>query len=123
MTYRALRFAAVATVFGAAGYLSAFIANGAAGPVRVKLEARKFDFSATEIRVKKGQPVTLVLSGNDFVHGFSVPDFNVRADIIPGKTVEVTFTPGRTGRFHFLCDNFCGEGHDRMAGFLVVTDD
>ena len=30
--------------------------------------------------------------------------------------------PDRAGRFVFLCDNFCGEGHDRMTGFLVVEE-
>jgi cytochrome c oxidase subunit 2 len=37
--------------------------------------------------------------------------------------VEVTFTPDRAGRFVFLCDNFCGEGHDRMTGFLLVLEE
>ena len=39
----------------------------------------------------------------------------------PGRPVEVTLTPGKPGRFHYLCDNFCGDGHDRMSGILVVT--
>jgi heme/copper-type cytochrome/quinol oxidase subunit 2 len=25
------------------------------------------------------------------------------------------------GRYHYLCDNFCGDGHDRMSGILIVT--
>ena len=111
----------IALVGGAAsGYLAA-----AALPdtrVRIPLEARKYEFSATEIRVRKGEPVTFVLTTPDFPHGFSVPDFNVRADLVPGKPVEVTFTPDRPGRYTFLCDNFCGEAHERMTGFLVVTE-
>jgi cytochrome c oxidase subunit 2 len=55
------------------------------------------------------------------VHGFSLPDFGVRRDVAPGAPVEVTITPAKSGRFHYLCDNFCGEGHDRMGGLLVVT--
>ena len=84
--------------------------------------AGKFAFVPGELRVKKGQSITVVLSSPDFVHGFSVPDFNVRADGIPGKTVEITFVADKVGKFHFLCDNFCGEGHDRMSGFLIVTE-
>lgn len=110
-----------AVIFGgAAGYLVA-AAAGERG-IRVALAASKFEFSAKEIRVRKGQAVTFVLSASDFVHGFSVPDFNARADIVPGKTVELTLTPDKTGRFVFLCDNFCGDGHDHMSGVLVVTD-
>ena len=97
--------------------------QSAAGPRRnaeavYRRYRERFGFIA---RLKKGKPVTFALTTSDFVHGFNVPDFNVRADLIPGKTVEVTFTPDRAGRFAFLCDNFCGEGHDRMSGFLVVS--
>ncbi len=119
----AWRLAVTAATFGVTGYFVAAIANGAAGPERISLNARKFEYSASEIRLKRGKPVTFVLSASDFVHGFNVPDFNVRADLIPGKMVEVTFTPDRAGKFAFVCDNFCGEGHDRMTGFLIVTDE
>ena len=70
----------------------------------------------------KGARLTFVLTTPDFVHGFSVPDFGVRIDLVPGKTVELTFTPDSAGRFTFLCDNFCGDAHDRMTGTLIVTD-
>ena len=70
-----------------------------------------------------GVPVTLVLSSADFVHGFAIPDLGVRVDLVPGKTVELALTPDREGRFVFLCDNFCGEGHEEMSGALVVTGD
>ena len=116
-----LWLAAVAAVAGTAGYFVAALA--AVEPDRIALTVSKFTFSSREIKLRKGKPVTFTLSSVDFVHGFSVPDFNVRKDTIPGKTVEVTFTPDRAGRFIFLCDNFCGDGHDQMAGVLVVTDD
>lgn len=109
---------AAALLLGAAGAYRA----AAAVPERIALGAAKFEFSATEIRVRKGRAVTLVLKSEDFPHGFSIPDFGVRVDLVPGKTVELTFTPDRAGRFAFLCDNFCGEGHDRMTGMVVVTE-
>ena len=28
----------------------------------------------------------------------------------------------KAGKFHFLCDNFCGAGHDEMSGFLIVEE-
>jgi cytochrome c oxidase subunit 2 len=115
----AARLTAVALAFGACGY---FAASAQQSPPRIELVARKFDFGTAEVRLKKGQPVTFVLSAQDFVHGFSVPDFNVRVDVVPSKRVEVTITPDKAGKFHFLCDNFCGEDHDKMGGFLIVTD-
>ena len=110
----------VAAVCGLAG---SYAAARGAGAQRVAVTAAKFEFSTPEIHVRKGQPVTLVLTASDFAHGFDLPDFNVRADLVPGKTVTVTFTPDRSGRFVFLCDNFCGDGHDVMSGYLIVTEE
>ena len=108
--------AAAATLATLAGY-----AAGQAAPRRIELVARKFEFTPAEISVVAGRPVTLVIRTLDFAHGFSMPDFSVRADCVPGRDVEVSFTPDKVGRFGFVCDNFCGEGHDEMSGLLIVT--
>jgi cytochrome c oxidase subunit 2 len=119
---RVLARCVIAGVVGAGGgYLAAAVLAGA--PSSVALTASKYEFSRTEIKARKGQPVTFSLSTSDFPHGFSLPDFGVRADLVPGKTIEVTFTPDKVGRFVFLCDNFCGDEHDRMTGFLVVSEE
>ena len=57
----------------------------------------------------------------DFLMGFSVPDFNARADIIPGKVARLRVVPDKTGTFTFLCDIFCGSGHETMSGSLTVV--
>ena len=102
--------------------LTAAASTVQAPPQRIEIDARKFEFAPKEIHVRKGQRVTLVLTGRDFVHGFGVPDFNVRVDAVPGKTVTITFVADKVGEFVYLCDNFCGEGHDRMMGFLIVHE-
>src|SRR5450759_522310 len=114
------RLAAAFVALDAAGYVAAVTTMG---PERIELTATKFAFSSAEIRVKKGKPVTFALTAVDFVHSFSIPDFNARVDLVPGETVELTITPDKAGKFSFLCDNFCGEGHEHMNGVLVVTDD
>lgn len=116
-----------AGVLAAAGatalYINAVAADvSGASTERIEITATKFAFEPKEIRVKKGTRVTLLLKSPDFVHGLSIPDFNVRADGIPGKIVEITFVADKAGKFIYLCDNFCGEDHDRMAAWLVVTE-
>jgi len=106
-----------------AAALAATSVAGAQDEVRIELTAEKFHFGTQEIRLKKDRRVTIVLTSPDYAHGFAVPDLGVRGDAIPGKRVEITFIPDRAGRFRFLCDNFCGEDHDSMAGMLVVADD
>jgi cytochrome c oxidase subunit 2 len=120
----ALTVAAAAAVCGALGYGLAALATGdPTASRRIALSARKFDFDQSEIRIRKGEPVTLLIATSDFVHGFAIPDLNVRVDLVPGRTVAVNLKPERAGRFVFLCDNFCGEGHDFMSGVLTVTDE
>jgi len=64
-----------------------------------------------------------VLTSLDFAHGFSIPDLAARVDLVPGKAVELTVLIDRAGRLVFLCDNFCGDDHDEMAGTIVVDED
>jgi len=118
----AVQIAATAAICGVAGYLVAPLAIGDPAPRRIRIVAAKFAFDKREIRVRKGEAVTLQLSSPDFVHGFSIPDLDARIDLVPGRTVELALKPQRVGRFGFLCDNFCGEGHDRMTGVLVVEE-
>lgn len=69
----------------------------AARPRRVAIKASKFEFSPAEVTVERGRPLTLVITATDYAHGFDLSDFKVRRDLIPGKEVELTFTPDKSG--------------------------
>jgi cytochrome c oxidase subunit 2 len=86
----------------------------------IRITARKFEFTPNQITLKLGQPVKIEFAAIDYIHGFSLPDLNIRADGLPGQIVEVRFTPQRAGDLPFLCDNFCGSGHEEMNGKFVV---
>src|SRR5258705_6667367 len=87
----------------------------------IRVTARKFVFLPREIRLKKGVPVVLELVTADVVMGFNAPDFKVRADVIPGQVARVRLVPDKTGTFVFLCDIFCGDGHEGMSGQIHVV--
>jgi cytochrome c oxidase subunit II len=87
----------------------------------IRVTARKFVFTPNEITLKKGEPVVIELSTLDVFMGFNVPELQVRSDIVPGKVMRVALTPDRAGTFTFLCDVFCGDGHETMSGKIVVT--
>lgn len=93
---------------------------GKLGAQVIKVQAKRYVFVPDEIVLKKGQPVMLEFTSVDFIHGFKAPDFNIRADLTPGKVVRIGFTPEKAGTFDFLCDNFCGSGHEEMAGRFIV---
>ena len=87
----------------------------------IRVTARKFAFLPREIRLKKGVPVVLEFVTADVVMGFNAPDFNARADIIPGQVARVRLVPDKAGTFVFLCDVFCGDGHEGMSGEIHVV--
>jgi len=90
-------------------------------PRVISIQARKFSYTPNEITVSRGEHIILELTALDFVHGFNIPAFHVRSDIPPGKMTRVELHPTEAGRFTFLCDNFCGSGHEEMNGVLIVT--
>jgi len=91
-------------------------------PRVIKLVAKRFVFTPSDIVLKKGQPVVFELTSLDFGHGFKIPDLDFRADFVAETTTTVRLTPQKTGRFEFLCDNFCGSGHEEMDGSLTVEE-
>ena len=88
----------------------------------IKLVAKKFVFTPSEIVLKKGQPVVFELTTLDFGHGFKIPDLDFRADFVPDKVTVVRLLPEKAGKFDFLCDNYCGSGHEEMEGRIIVED-
>ena len=113
----ALAGAAIAMLGATAMYVAA-----APPDVVIKVEAKRFDYTPNVIKLKKGVPVVLELTTKDVVMGFSAPDLGVRADIIPEKVARVRIVPDKTGTFTFVCDIFCGTGHEEMDGTIEVTD-
>ena len=94
-----------------------------AGPnVQVyKIVARRFEFLPHVVRLTKGIPALLEFTSEDVIMGFNCPAFDVRTDIVPGQVARVRFTPDKVGTFDFLCDIFCGDGHENMTGKITVV--
>jgi cytochrome c oxidase subunit 2 len=93
----------------------------ASGGREIAIEARRFAFSPNRIALKAQQPVVLAFTAIDFMHGFNVPDLHLRHDLLPGRVVRVPLRFDKPGEYDFLCDNFCGDGHEGMNGKFIVT--
>ena len=100
--------------------LGAAVRLAADTPAEIRVNARKFDFHPDKITIRVGRPVTLVLTSEDRIHGFKIPDLGLQADVVPGQETRLILAPEKPGRFVFLCDVFCGDGHDDMEGTLIV---
>jgi cytochrome c oxidase subunit II len=88
----------------------------------IKITAMKFKYTPSHIKIKKGQTTIIELTSLDRLHGFYIPDLEISADVAPGKPVQVSVTPEEAGTYHFLCNSFCGSGHEDMYGEIVVTE-
>ncbi|HWS16255.1 MAG TPA: cytochrome c oxidase subunit II [Candidatus Methylomirabilis sp.] len=73
-----------------------------------------------EIRVPQGKPVKFILSASDVLHGFYLPDFRVKMDMIPGRITTLWLQPDRPGRYQIFCTVYCGTGHSNMQAQLIV---
>ncbi len=108
-------------LMGAAGAGVAFTAARAQAPREIEITAQRFKFTPAEIPLKAGEPVVLLIRSLDFAHGFFVPDLNLRTDLMPGRVTRLALTPQAPGELAFLCDNFCGDGHEGMDGHFIVS--
>ena len=88
----------------------------------IRIDAKRFDYTPGELTLRKGEPVILELTSRDVLMGFNLPDFDLRADMVPDKVTRVRFVPDKTGSFTFLCDIFCGTKHEEMNGRLTVVE-
>ena len=115
--------AAVVAAAMVAAYVVAQSAESAepSEPV-IRITAKKFEFKPHEVTLKKGVPVILEFTTEDVFMGFNAPDLGVRTDIVPNKTTRVRVVPAKTGKVEFLCDVFCGSGHEEMSGLITVVD-
>ena len=116
-----MRSVVVGVALGLALELGARALAAEASPPRViKITAKKFEYSPSEVHIRKGEHVVLELTSLDRKHGFKLPELGIRADVPPGGTARVEVTAEKAGRFPFACDVFCGDGHEDMAGTLIV---
>jgi cytochrome c oxidase subunit 2 len=73
-----------------------------------------------ELHVPVGRPVKLVMGSEDVIHSFFIPDFRVKADVIPGRFNTLWFTATKPGKYHIFCTQYCGTKHSNMIGWVTV---
>lgn len=76
--------------------------------------------SAGVLYVPERRPVRLVLTSRDVIHSLFIPAFRMKQDAVPGRYTSIWFEATHPGRYQILCAEFCGAGHSRMWGEVVV---
>ena len=95
-------------------FLSGSRARAQGEPKVIAVTAKKFEFFPRELKLKKGETVTLRVTSEDVEHGFFNRKLKIDSDIPAGQSADVTITPDREGKIIVICDYFCGSGHGNM---------
>jgi len=72
------------------------------------------------LHVPTGRPVQLTMISQDVFHSFSLPDFRVKREVIPGRYTTVWFEATTPGTYHIFCTQYCGTKHSAMIGQVTV---
>src|ERR1700678_550849 len=72
------------------------------------------------LHVPVGRPVQLTMISQDVFHSFSIPDFRVKREVIPGRYSTVWFEATTPGTYHIFCTQYCGTKHSGMIGEVTV---
>ncbi|MEO6236812.1 MAG: cytochrome c oxidase subunit II [Vicinamibacterales bacterium] len=73
-----------------------------------------------ELHVPIGRPVKLIMGSEDVIHSFFIPDFRVKADVVPGRYNTMWFTASKPGKYHIFCTQYCGTKHSGMIGWVTA---
>jgi len=93
------------------------------------------------IIIPDNRPIKLILTSNDVIHAFYIPDFRTKIDVIPNRYTSMWFrpleaTPMQTDAsgnplkdakgnilykdHHVFCAEYCGNNHSDMAAYIRV---
>ena len=75
-----------------------------------------------ELHVPVGRPVKLIMGSEDVLHSYYIPEFRVKADVIPGRYNVLWFTATKPGTYHLFCAEYCGTKHSGMIGSIVAME-
>jgi len=83
---------------------------------------------AHDFVVPVGEDVKFILRSRDVIHSFSVPQFRLKQDAMPGMAIPVWFRvepenkrgESNVGDYELICMELCGWGHYKMAGMVRV---
>ena len=72
--------------------------------------------------VPRGAKVRLLLTSNDVIHSWWVPELAIKKDAIPGIVNETWFKADIAGTYRGQCAELCGKDHGYMPVVVEVLE-
>ncbi|AUT02389.1 cytochrome C oxidase subunit II [Nostoc sp. CENA543] len=76
--------------------------------------------TSTELHLPSDRRVHLALHSQDVLHGFYIPAFRLKQDIVPNQTIDFEFTPIREGEYRLTDSQYSGTYFATMEANVVV---
>lgn len=112
---------------GYAGYIRNATAAEDATEIRVRGKKWSWEFEyptgsrqAGELHLEVNRPYKMIISSEDVIHSFFVPEFRLKRDAVPGQYSFIQFTPNKVGDAHVFCAEYCGTSHSGMLATVKV---
>lgn len=101
-----------------------------ADAVQINVMGQKWSWSFTyptgavndTLVVPLNTPVKLVMTSRDVIHGFFIPAFRTKADVIPNRYHSLWFQATKEGVFPVECTQYCGTNHSYMLTAVKVVN-
>ena len=81
------------------------------------------ELSTGELHVPIGREVILNITAMDVLHAFWVPEFRIKQDAVPGRTITIRLSPTTAGTYPLICAELCGPYHGVMRSQVVVESE
>jgi cytochrome c oxidase subunit 2 len=99
------------------------------GAYEIRVQAQQWNFlfeypngvTTDTLYVPKGEKVKMQMSSADVLHGFFVPAFRVKYDILPNRYTSVWFEATKEGDYDLFCTEYCGRDHSEMNKVVRVV--
>ncbi len=85
-----------------------------------KLQHMEGQREINELHIPINRPVKLLMTSEDVIHSFYVPDFRTKQDVVPGRYTTTWFEATKPGKYHLFCAEYCGTNHSAMIGWVYA---
>ncbi|MCW5833256.1 MAG: cytochrome c oxidase subunit II [Labilithrix sp.] len=112
---------------GFTGYIRNATAAEGATEIRVRGKKWSWEFEYPtgdrepgELTLELGRPYKMIISSEDVLHSFYIPEFRMKRDAVPGQYSFIQFTPTKAGTANVFCAEYCGTSHSGMLATVKI---
>jgi cytochrome c oxidase subunit 2 len=99
------------------------------GAYEIQVRAQQWNFlfeypngvTSDTLYVPRGEEIKMRMSSADVLHGFYIPAFRVKYDILPNRYTSVWFEATERGDYDLFCTEYCGRDHSDMNKVVRVV--